>query len=153
MMKSEKMQTYSVRLKQERMKSNIYQMCLEKLHPWAHSAFPLRKHRFLQWMSLYSKTAFTSNFQTNTDEIWSNFQDSHLLNTTMICFAFWGDILVYDSLVISAPICEQGCMSNFLKELGRRAKKELCLLRKNCTLWAVTAKWDGRLQWDLVQIS
>lgn len=47
-------------------------MCLEKLHPWAHSAFPFRKDRSVQWMSLYSKTAFTSNFQAYADEMQSN---------------------------------------------------------------------------------
>lgn len=152
MMKSEKMQTYSVRLKQERMKSNIYQMCLEKLYPWAHSAFPLRKHRFLQWMSLYSKTAFTSNFQTNTDEIWSKSQDSHLPSTTMICLlrAHFG-IWFPGHPSTTASVCEQGCMpTHFLKELGRRTEKELSLLRHKHTLWAVVAKWDGRLKWDLV---
>ena len=83
---------YSVRLKQERRKSNIYQMCLEKLHPWAHSASPLKKHRFGWLMSLYSKTAFTSNFQTNTAKIWSNSQGVHLPSTIMICLLrerFW----------------------------------------------------------------
>lgn len=151
MMKSEKMQTYSVRLKQERMKSNIYQMCLEKLHPWAHSAFPLRKHRFLWWMSLHSKTAFTSNFQTTTDEIRSNFQDSHLSNTRMICLLrVYFDIGFPGHLNTTASICEQGCMpTHFLKELDRRTKKE-SLLRQKCTLWAVIAKWDGRLHQDLV---
>lgn len=151
-MRSEKMQTYSVRLKQERMKSNIYQMCLEKLHPWAHSAFPLRKHRFVQWMSLYSKTAFTSNFQTKADEIWSSPQDSHLPSTTPICLlrAHIG-IRFPDHPSTAAPVCEQDYMpTGFLKEQGRRTKKELCLLRQKCTLWAMIAKWDGRLnKWDL----
>lgn len=136
MMKSEKMQTYSVRLKQERMKSNIYQMCLEKLHPWAHSAFPLRKHRFLQWMSLYSKTAFTSNFQTNTDEIWSNFQDSHLLNTTVICllrgrFSIWfpGHLSTQHQFVSRAAcllISSRNWVGGLRKTCAFRGKTALC---------------------------
>lgn len=111
-MRSEKMQTYSVRLKQERMKSNIYQMCLEKLHPWAHSVFPLTKHRFAQLKSLYNKTAFTFNFQTDTAKIWNNSQGFHLPSTVLICLLrarFWW-IRFPDPSSTAAPVPEQLCM-------------------------------------------
>ena len=105
----------------------------------AHSAFPLRKHRFAQWMSLHSETAFTSNFQTNADKIQSNSQDSHLPSTALICFlrAHFG-VWIPDCPSIAAPVHEQDCVSTgFLNEQCSTTKKQLCLLRQKCTLWAM----------------